>query len=350
MNNDNTNYGTCDEVISNYSNVESIESIDESRGLNFFRTLIKYLLKPAQFVTNTIYKPNEPRNLFANPFKQATSSYYNSSNSINDKTKLTSTFSSSIKTNSKEASKLRKSNNFLLKRLSNSASLPNSLNNSNSSLNSLSKIVSNESLNIKTALIYKSTNANLILNYSVYLKPEHKLLKVNIISLENLKSVLKVNDSGLNVYVRIELLSPKNARNQLIRKPAKTRLIRNRSNPIYDESFEFEKLDDLFESFQANKDSLSIQNPNDQTKLSSSLSNSNVYRIVFYICNSNSYGRDQLIGQAVHHIQESDLIRHEDEASKVVSSKQLAFPHIHSKKVDLVDARVGLVFFISFIM
>lgn len=183
--------------------------------------------------------------------------------------------------------------------------------------------------------------SNLILNYSLYLNEKSKILFVKIISLENVKlpPTSPTSYQDLNVYVRIDLLVPKDNKatntslnmNNVIRKTAKTRFIKNRSNPIYDESFEFDNLNDLFEN-------IASKSEQDDDKCS--------FRLVFNVCNSNLYGRDQIIGQTFHKLSKNDLVNNEfnklvdkiDNTSLDLDKSCLS--RIYSKKVDLIDSRV----------
>ena len=184
--------------------------------------------------------------------------------------------------------------------------------------------------------------SNLILNYSLYLNEKARILFVKIISLENVKlpPTSPTSYQDLNVYVRIDLLVPKDNKatntslnmNNVIRKTAKTRFIKNRSNPIYDESFEFDNLTDLFEN-------IASKSEQDDDKCS--------FRLVFNVCNSNLYGRDQIIGQTFHKLSRNDLVNNEfnklvdkiDNASLDLDKSCLS--RIYSKKVDLIDSRVS---------
>lgn len=215
-----------------------------------------------------------------------------------------------------------------------------SLNNSASynSINSLTTIISNENLTQSS-----KQELTMILNYSLRLNEENKSLEINVLSLENVKlsSSLVQSNLDLNVYIRIELDSSK-SKFLLPKLNAKTRLIKNRINPVYDETFEFNNLAKLFDVLYS--DDLDTS--------------SNIYRLVFYICNSNLFGRDQLIGQSVHNIHKDDLINNGDQYSKVIDNLTCSSHHqqidsvdheinpslarIYSKKVDLVDSKVIL--------
>lgn len=189
------------------------------------------------------------------------------------------------------------------------------------SLNNLNNIqfVSSDNLNEKSKnLINNTTNqaksSNTILNYSLHLSETSKSLKLNILSIENvyLTNMMTSTNQDLNVYIKIEMLTPiDNDPRKLI---AKTRLIKNRKSPMFDETFEFHNLDDLIIYLK------DLQNQN-----SNILCNS--YRLMFNICNSNLFGRDQLIGQIVHSFTRNDF-QFENNQCK-----------IYSKKVDLVDGK-----------
>lgn len=99
------------------------------------------------------------------------------------------------------------------------------------SLSSLTSITSIISIDTSTVRIKK---ASLSVNYSICIK--NSILMINLISLENIKSVLKLNDCC--VYVKLEVMFI-NSKNVEQKQMAKTRLIRNQSSPVYDELFEF---------------------------------------------------------------------------------------------------------------
>jgi len=185
------------------------------------------------------------------------------------------------------------------------------------------------------ATTQQTPTPTIILNYSLHLNMANRSLFVRVISLENVKFssssnlLVDFNSSNtnetLNVYVRVELLSPpinnvNNMRAIYQRKMAKTRSIKQRQSPIYDEAFEFRGGDELNELF----DNLSMQ----QT------STTNCFRLVFNVCNSNLYGRDQILGLAVHNLLACDLNNQSDDKSVDLP------PRIYSKKVDLVDSKV----------
>ncbi len=186
-------------------------------------------------------------------------------------------------------------------------------------------------------------------------------LLIRVISLENLlfSSLMPIDfnsssssssntpNDALNVYIRIELLSPPastnnnnshNIRSIHQRKMAKTRSIRQRQCPIYDEAFEFRGGDDLDELFA---------NLSTATQTTTATS-SNCFRLVFNVCNSNMYGRDQILGLAVHNLLACDLNnRSKSEQSFILlnstdNNNNLVDlpPRIYSKKVDLVDTKV----------
>jgi Ca2+-dependent lipid-binding protein len=131
--------------------------------------------------------------------------------------------------------------------------------------------------------------------------------------LENvqLPESLLSSNLDLNVYVRIELLGPASSTSSSTPRPsgrtAKTRMIKSRSNPVFDESFHFsEQLCDLFDNLKSNSDTAV----------------GGCFRLVFNVCNLNLFGRDQIIGQTVHNLVKFDQIA-----------------RIYSKKVDLVDSK-----------
>ncbi len=165
-----------------------------------------------------------------------------------------------------------------------------------SSHTSLSSIIS-------TDIIKSDRDLNkslLMVNYSICFK--NSCLVINLISLENVKSTS--NNSQLCVYVKVEVFfleTNNNEQKQLIQL-AKTRMIRNRSNPVYDEIFEFKsKLDQLDE-----------------------------IRLVFSICNSNSYGRDQLIGTKEHLIDKKEM-------QSMINSEPFLF-RMYSQCLNILDS------------
>ncbi|CAF0708770.1 unnamed protein product [Brachionus calyciflorus] len=197
------------------------------------------------------------------------------------------------------------------------------------SINSLSTILSNENLPQHNKM------QNIILNYSLYLNPLNKSLRIDLVSLENVKLPISLVQSNLdlNVYVRIELLEPNCEKNlnNLKKICAKTRLIKNRTNPIYDETFEFNNLNELFNCL-----------------LNESQNDSGCFRLVFNVCNSNLFGRDQIIGLCVHSLKQDDLTDNNNKSlnvnkdtsySVVDMEKHPVCSKIYSKKIDLVDSK-----------
>jgi hypothetical protein len=260
------------------------------------------------------------------------------------------------------------------------------------SLNSITTIISNDNiLNLNQTRLTEnkrlrvqrqlSHQPNIILNYSLYLNQKNKSLIIDIISLENVQmptSLSTTNNLELNIYVKIEILPPKevtmmslhqqivstsntsNNQSSFIPKiSAKTRLIRNRPNPIYHETFELENLAFIYDQL------LSHEYPADED-----LNLFKCYRLVFNVCNSNLFGRDQIIGQTVHNLLREDCFL-TNEYKKVIDSSSLShqnriqtqnvldmgkatgefnsFGRIYSKKVDLVvDSRVRQILSILF--
>lgn len=186
------------------------------------------------------------------------------------------------------------------------------------SLNSLATILSNDQLP-------QHHTPNMILNYSLQLDPHKQSLNINLISLEHVKLPIALVQSNidLNVYIKIELLEPnRNIYTNISQKLcAKTRMIKNRSNPVYEETFEFTSLNDLFQS-------LVSENLNESSAC---------FRLVFNVCNSNLFGRDQIIGLCVHRFNKDDLADN-FEVEKITS-------RIFSKKIDLVDSKVSFFIF-----
>lgn len=165
---------------------------------------------------------------------------------------------------------------------------------SSSSLASLSSIISTDNL---SAVAIKKTS--LMINYSLCYKHSNSTLMINLISLENVKSASKLTD--LNIYVKIEviLLNKSGEQKQL----AKTRMIRNRTNPVYDELFEFKS---------THEDLINV-------------------KLLFNICNSNLFGRDQLIGFKEHSIEKKELINME--------YKEPFLFRMYSQSADSIDAK-----------
>lgn len=188
------------------------------------------------------------------------------------------------------------------------------------SLNSLATILSNDHLP-------QHCTPNMILNYSLQLDPIKRSLTINLICLENVKLPMSLVQSNvdLNVYIKIELLEPnRDIYAKMAQKLcAKTRLIKNRSNPIYEETFEFNSLDDLYNS---------LTNENLDEKAAR-------FRLVFNVCNSNIFGRDQIIGLCVHTFKKDDLYLADN------CQIEKSIPRIYSKKIDLVDSKVSFLHF-----
>lgn len=184
------------------------------------------------------------------------------------------------------------------------------------SLSSLATILSNDHLP-------KHHTPSMILNYSLHLDPNKQSLSIDLVSLENVKLPISLVQSNidLNVYIKIELLEPnRNIYTNISQKLcAKTRMIKNRSNPVFEETFEFTSLNDLFESLIGeNLDESATR-----------------FRLVFNVCNSNLFGRDQIIGLCVHTFKKDDLYL----ADNFYPEKFI--PRIFSKKIDLVDSKVS---------
>ena len=184
-------------------------------------------------------------------------------------------------------SKVEKSNDEMPTTITKSGSL--------SSLTSLTSIIS---IDTSTVRIKK---ASLSVNYSICIK--NSVLIINLISLENIKSVLKLNDCC--VYVKLEVLFINSNENSEQKQMAKTRLLKNQSSPVYDELFEF--------------------------RSSSGCDDLELIRIAFQICNSNSFGRDQLIGLKEHIIDKKDL-------TVMIHSEPFMF-RMFSQCIDLLDAK-----------
>ena len=89
------------------------------------------------------------------------------------------------------------------------------------------------------------------------------------------------------MYIKTELVFID--RNGLLTKrSAKTHMVKNRSNPIFDESFEFN--DFIFQN----------ENENDKR-----------IGLFFYVCNLNTFGRDQLLGELAQSLSKSHLTNQE---------------------------------------
>jgi hypothetical protein len=245
------------------------------------------------------------------------------------------------------------------------------------SLNSITTILSNDNLNLfnlnqtKLMTAARLEQPNIILNYSLLFEERRRALVVNIISLEHEHMPVSLTSSSaassashndLNVYVKLEILPPKevtmasmnangSSQSSLASLPkisAKTRLIRNKSSPIYNETFELENLgfiyDQLPSSSNANNNNTVVPGSSNEVNLFK------CFRLVFNVCNSNLFGRDQIIGQTVHNLLREDCLTAsaykrvmegslKDSGENSVSEQ--SFSRIYSKKVDLVvDARV----------
>ena len=144
-----------------------------------------------------------------------------------------------------------------------------------------------------------------LLNYSLSVDAPSRSLCVNVISAENVSDPKALSSSptttttsrslaDLSIYVRVELgqssgpaVASANARGagagttgtQL----AKTRVIRSTTSPVYDESFRFK----LPSRAALERD----PNP--------------LLLLTFSVCNSNRYGRDQILGRFVHSLDAS---------------------------------------------
>lgn len=175
------------------------------------------------------------------------------------------------------------------------------------SQHSLNTFVSNRNI----SKVFMTSQQNITINYSISFKEALDVIDLNIVSLENMQSIeasdLNIVDK-LNVYIKIELVFiDKNG--VLIRRSAKTRMVRNRTNPIFDESFEF--CDFVSQEEDANE--------------------SKGTGIFFYICNLNTFGRDQLLGELVQKLSKKDLVNEEH-------------PNLHrvfSKHVNILDPKVN---------
>ena len=221
--------------------------------------------------------------------------------------------------NLKHLSRSRKNKsteNFKLKSMSVSTA-----SSSLTSLNSLSEVISNENL----SKISEQNVTNMIINYSVRLNENTKSLVLNLISLENIdipNSVIK-SKSELSVYIKIDLsYQSKTESNSSVAKTAKTRMIKSRSNPVFDETFEFDSFKFLFES---------DLDPDFE---------SNEIKLVFNICNTNLFGRDQLIGQHVHFLSKRDFLKFEEKTN--ANNKCEYICRIFSQKADLLDSKVKI--------
>lgn len=166
---------------------------------------------------------------------------------------------------------------------------------SSASQYSLNSFVSNK--NISRVFIEQK---NLIMNYSILVNEKQNVVTLNIISLENLRSSntmdWKIIDN-LCVYILIEMRFTDKDGNQ-VNKTARTRLIKNRANPVFDETFEF----DLFQF-------------TDKNAINQGL--------FFYVCNSNSFGRDQLLGEHTQGLHADDLINEENNLLRRMFSKKV---------------------------
>ncbi|RNA14772.1 hypothetical protein BpHYR1_047213, partial [Brachionus plicatilis] len=223
---------------------------------------------------------------------------------------LATNFIQKIKDFKKKFTKSEPSESIDLERFGRMSSINSS--NSYASLNSLATILSNDHLP-------PHHTPNMILNYSLQLEPNRRSLAIDLISLENVKLPMSLLQSSvdLNVYIKIELLEPNrdiyaNVAQKLC---AKTRMIKNRANPVYEETFEFNCLNDLFDS------------------LANFVESAPRFRLVFNVCNSNIFGRDQIIGLCVHTFTKEDLYLADN------LDLQKSINRIYSKKIDLVDSK-----------
>jgi hypothetical protein len=267
----------------------------------------------------------------------------------------------------------------LQERFSRASSYINDENNSASynSLNSITTILSHDNLNLfnmnqtKLMTAARLEQPNIILNYSLYFDARKKSLIINIISLEHVQmpaSLTGSSNSDLNIYVKLEILPPKevtmgsismSSQASLVPHPplpkisAKTRVIRHKSSPIYNETFELENLSFIYDQLLESEAAVTADTVVNLFKC---------YRLVFNVCNSNLFGRDQIIGQTVHNLLREDCFMSseyyrrimvdtaaggkEENASAQPKQQMLTdpstFSRIYSKKVDLVvDTRVS---------
>ena len=197
---------------------------------------------------------------------------------------------------------------------------------SSSSLNSITKIISTDSINTLTT-VEPNHRPSPIFNFSICYNSVTSTLFVNVISLENLPSV-EARALDLNVYVRVEIKLPNSylsrftsnskeleAINAYLNKMAKTRSIRSNVNPVYDETFEFDNFRYLSEMANDGDDDGEADNH---------------FRAIFLICNLNQFGRDQIIGQLEHKFLASELLLTE-------SNRQSYACRIYSNKLDLIN-------------
>ena len=153
------------------------------------------------------------------------------------------------------------------------------------------------------------------INYSIFLNEKNKTLVLNVLSIDNVHysigSATRTPHllAELNIYVKIEL-SSSNQIKKFVKKSAKTRLIKSTLNPIFDETFEFSYLKFLFDTENNNEDSGEL-------------------KLLLSVCNSNPFGRDQLIGEIVQDIARPDAFNNENGT--------LYLKQIFSKNINLVD-------------
>lgn len=102
----------------------------------------------------------------------------------------------------------------------------------------------------------------------------------------------------------------------MITRVAKTRQIKNRQNPVFDETFEFT-------DFRMQTEVESQKKPNG---------------LYVYVCNSNMYGRDQLLGEYVQSLNEIELINQSERSLR----------RMFSRKIKILDPKVS--FFKSFVI
>ena len=274
----------------------------------------------------------------------------------------------------KSTRKFQTNDEISLKRFSPAAASSFSIDSASyNSLNSISTILSNGNLNLFNINQTKLINAaqlgypSIILNYSLYFNERTKSLVISIISLENVHmpaSLSAASNIELNIYVKIEILSSKEVtmmsmmlnggssvnssqaslapastqtQTRLPKISAKTRLIRNKANPVYNETFELENLSFVYEQL------------NEPDSINDEINMYKCYRLVFNVCNSNLFGRDQIIGQTVHNLLREDYFVN-SEYKKIMESdvdsgrmkdttrqvNENVYSRIFSKKVDLV--------------
>jgi hypothetical protein len=164
------------------------------------------------------------------------------------------------------------------------------------SVSSLKSILSSQSLTrlVSSPSDLTKNDSTMIMNYSLCFNKKQKNLIINISSIEN----ISLSKSDLSVYVKIELNfleSNKDNSNNENTRTGRTRSIKKQSNPVFEETFEFCLDKEMKSLFNESKKSID-----------------DLFKITFNVCNSNVYGRDQIIAQHIHTLTLKDLLQSEE--------------------------------------